>query len=655
MKNNFLKNLKVIVLSMALAFFISFIRVNAGLNAADQAPSAPPANDAPALVNSGSLYQWKQGGLAVGSNSLPFSTLVNLDIKGSVGSFAVTSLFSDYVATRGILRILNSDPSFNPSGTSLVKVNGTVRSSNLANTSMKGVCANSYGGFVLCGQVPSKVLHVNFNGNGVGGVTTNPAGLYSCFTYHASTCSANFANNATVTLIPNSTDSSFGGWNGTIDANGNPCTTQPTCTILMDSDKTVTVTFTLFPKLTISKTGSGSGTVTSSSNLINCGSTCSNYYDPAEAQETLYATPDTDSFFDRYSNCTGSSGNQCNVTVNSNIVRYVSFEKKTYGTCGTANGVSTLTKPTSNLCSVGTASSVTGSGPWSWTCAGNSGSAVACGAPVMTSPFTQGSYSCNSVGTESITVCKSGCAINGLPGQVFTMVTEVWGSGGGGAAGGTYSAGSAGSGPGGGGGGGGGYATRTGSVTVPASGVYTMSCTVGAGGLGGTYFPQTYPTAGEQTKIADSQGRILSAGGGAGGGVIGNNGCRTCGTKSGADGGAGGSWGYNASGGGYSGMNGSAGGASVGSSWCKGGHGGQGGTAANSGILGYDGAGGAGGQDGFNGSAWMGPGPGHAFGGGGGGGNGGYNDSLFCADALPNYGISDGANGERGYARFTWY
>jgi hypothetical protein len=47
------------------------------------------------------------------------------------------------------------------------------------------------------------------------------------------------------------------------------------------------------------------------------------------------------------------------------------------GACGSANGVSVTSAPTSNLCSAGTASAVSGSGPWAWTCAGSGGGSTA--------------------------------------------------------------------------------------------------------------------------------------------------------------------------------------------------------------------------------------------------------------------------------------
>jgi hypothetical protein len=52
------------------------------------------------------------------------------------------------------------------------------------------------------------------------------------------------------------------------------------------------------------------------------------------------------------------------------------------GQCGSANNTKLTSVPTANLCSTGTASSVTGSGPWNWSCAGsNGGTNAQCSAP----------------------------------------------------------------------------------------------------------------------------------------------------------------------------------------------------------------------------------------------------------------------------------
>ena len=48
------------------------------------------------------------------------------------------------------------------------------------------------------------------------------------------------------------------------------------------------------------------------------------------------------------------------------------------GACGSANGTTVSTAPASNLCSVGTASGVVGTGPWNWVCSSSSGTTASC-------------------------------------------------------------------------------------------------------------------------------------------------------------------------------------------------------------------------------------------------------------------------------------
>jgi len=47
------------------------------------------------------------------------------------------------------------------------------------------------------------------------------------------------------------------------------------------------------------------------------------------------------------------------------------------GACGPANGATVSSAPTSGLCTTGSASAVSGSGPWNWNCAGSNGGATA--------------------------------------------------------------------------------------------------------------------------------------------------------------------------------------------------------------------------------------------------------------------------------------
>jgi hypothetical protein len=55
------------------------------------------------------------------------------------------------------------------------------------------------------------------------------------------------------------------------------------------------------------------------------------------------------------------------------------------GACGTTNGMAVKTAPVANLCSAGTASTVSGTGPWTWSCGGSYGGTTAsCSASVAT-------------------------------------------------------------------------------------------------------------------------------------------------------------------------------------------------------------------------------------------------------------------------------
>lgn len=55
------------------------------------------------------------------------------------------------------------------------------------------------------------------------------------------------------------------------------------------------------------------------------------------------------------------------------------------GACGTANGGSFVKVPTTNLCSSGTATAVSGNGPWTWSCKGlNGGTTAYCSAKIRT-------------------------------------------------------------------------------------------------------------------------------------------------------------------------------------------------------------------------------------------------------------------------------
>jgi hypothetical protein len=78
-----------------------------------------------------------------------------------------------------------------------------------------------------------------------------------------------------------------------------------------------------------------------------------------------------------------TSGWSSNVYWNGSAASFTVGGAAVNGACGSSNGVSLLSAPTSNLCSVGTASAVSGGGPWTWSCAGsNGGTTASCSASV---------------------------------------------------------------------------------------------------------------------------------------------------------------------------------------------------------------------------------------------------------------------------------
>ncbi len=68
-------------------------------------------------------------------------------------------------------------------------------------------------------------------------------------------------------------------------------------------------------------------------------------------------------------------------------LNYTPPKSKINGSCGSSNGQTFDVKPTSDLCSSGSTTSISGDGPWSWTCVGsNGGSTASCNAKVTITP-----------------------------------------------------------------------------------------------------------------------------------------------------------------------------------------------------------------------------------------------------------------------------
>ncbi|WP_243337134.1 InlB B-repeat-containing protein [Anaeromyxobacter soli] len=182
-------------------------------------------------------------------------------------------------------------------------------SSNCAPT---GWCAGT--GIDFVGKVidigTGFLLDVSLTGDGVGTVTSTPAGI-SC----GVTCSADFAAGTSVTLTAQPASGSiFSGWSGACAG------TAPTCTVSMDAARTVAASFSLasYP-LTVELSGSGQGTVTGDGiscltpGAAGCTATVPNTSPPATV--TLTATPTAPSVFAGFTGCTSVSGNVCTVSM----------------------------------------------------------------------------------------------------------------------------------------------------------------------------------------------------------------------------------------------------------------------------------------------------------------------------------------------------
>ncbi len=179
----------------------------------------------------------------------------------------------------------------------------------------------------------TRLLGVDRNGSGHGTVTSSVGGI-NC----GSVCSANILVGTPVTLTATANaDSEFSGWTGADTTNGNKCT------VTMDTDKDIQARFTFKTyQLTVAKTGSG--TVVSTGAGINCGNDCSETYD-AGTPVVLTATPAVGYIFSSWTNADQSSGNTCQVTLNSNRTVTANFTAQNYtlNITKSGNGTGTVT------------------------------------------------------------------------------------------------------------------------------------------------------------------------------------------------------------------------------------------------------------------------------------------------------------------------
>lgn len=150
----------------------------------------------------------------------------------------------------------------------------------------------------------SRALTVSKDGNGIGTVSSAPAGI-DC----GSDCTQGYDHGTLVTLTATeSANSDFTGWTGCTSATNE-------CTVTMDAARNVTATFTLESRtLNVSTAGAGNGSLSSSPAGIDCGSDCTHDY-PHGTSVTLTATPDDNSGLSSWSGCDSTSGLTCTVSM----------------------------------------------------------------------------------------------------------------------------------------------------------------------------------------------------------------------------------------------------------------------------------------------------------------------------------------------------
>jgi hypothetical protein len=160
----------------------------------------------------------------------------------------------------------------------------------------------------------------------------------------------------------------------------------------------------------------GNGAATCSSPVNNgSGSTCTVIPSTGYQIDTF-----TDNGIDKKGSIAGGSYSIASVTANHTITATFSLipPSAVNGSCGTSNAGTFTTIPTTNFCATGTASAVTGTGPWFWTCGGtNGGSSVTCSANLQESSIcTSEHWSGLGSGTSNVIMHLAGSlTINGRP------------------------------------------------------------------------------------------------------------------------------------------------------------------------------------------------------------------------------------------------
>lgn len=222
-------------------------------------------------------------------------------------------------------------------------------------------------------------------------------------------------------------------------------------------------TFTTPPTSNLCSSGTASGSglwswdCTGTSNTVNCSATIQTYavsfnsggngtltgtasqtVNHGSNAETVTAVPNTGYHFVNWTEDATVVGTTTELTI-SNVTATHSYTANfnanpVDGLCGGSNGGVFRIAPAANLCAVGSATTVTGSGPWSWRCnSSNSGNNVDCSAGIdITDPMLTLSTLDDGAITNNATLNISGTVAdaNGVAGLTInnTAVTITNGS-----------------------------------------------------------------------------------------------------------------------------------------------------------------------------------------------------------------------------------
>ena len=281
-------------------------------------------------------------------------------------------------------------------------------------------------------------LNITRNGNGTGTVTSGSAGI-NC----GGDCTESYPAAAVVTLTAAANPgSNFSAWTGADAATGN------TCTVTMNSDKTVNAAFVL-PNytLTVSKGGNGNGTITA--NGINCPGDCTESYASGDGI-ALTANAAADSTFTGWSGDASGSASPVTVTMNAAKSVTANFALKTYTLSVNKNGGGTITSNTGGINCGNTCSGTFNAGAsvqltatpdtgyvftgWSGDASGsaNPASVTMSGAKTVTANFTQSyTLTISKTGNGSVTSNPSGiscgttCSATFSPGSTVTLTATA--------------------------------------------------------------------------------------------------------------------------------------------------------------------------------------------------------------------------------------